>query len=127
MIFLLFLWVASLAVLLLLGGLGFRATSARGVAGVSSHSYSFGEFFVREAHHLFGILHRLLQALHPHALRATSVVVDNAARGVERSHAFVMRKIFGKIEVEKGPAPSFYLKNIAETKAETKSDGVEQI
>lgn len=121
MTFLLILWAASFAVLLLLGGLGLRAT-ATGIATPAYHPRSLREVLVYELHHFWDLCRALFAHLRPHAERAGLVATAQISHLADKGHAYMQRKVFGKIEVEKGAAPSFYLKNIAETKAESRDE-----
>jgi hypothetical protein len=112
--FLAILWIASLVTLLALGLSGLRATSSG--ASVSHHPGSFRELLEQELRLLWGAFKRLIARGRPHADRVLFRLVDRVALQVNSLRASVAKRIFGRIQIEKGPAASFYLKNIAENK-----------
>ncbi len=115
MTFLVILWSLSLLVIVVLGFFGLRATGLRGVFVSAQQPRSLQDFFISEALHSWGRVGGLLLHLRPHMLRAAAATLAAISRQVDRGQVYVMRKIFGRLELERGPAPSFYLKSIAET------------
>lgn len=53
-------------------------------------------------------------AVRPHALR----LAYSGGRVLSRGNEFLVRRIYGKIKIEKGLTPSFFLKQIAEHRDE---------
>jgi len=108
-------WAASFVTLLALGFAGLRATSA-GIGIPGHHPGSFRELLEQELHLLWGAFKRLLARGRPHADRLLFRLVDQVAFHANRLRASVVKRIFGRVQIEKGPAASFYLKTIAENK-----------
>ncbi len=64
------------------------------------------------------IVSRLMSGVRPHGLR----LVGSSTYLVLEGRKFFMSRIYGRIKIEKGLTPSFFLKQIAEHRDERKQD-----
>ena len=107
--FLVICWLGSILVLV---GIFLYACTRTSTSISENVPGSFKDFVAIEMVRTSGeLLHGLAQA-RPHGERAF-------AEGVmlfQRGHAMFIEKVFGRLEIEKGKAGSFFLKRIAENK-----------
>ena len=116
MTFTMTIWIASLLVMLTLVLLGKRASSRE--FNYAQPPHDLGEF-VRDTLYISADrFSHLLQMAQPYALR----VLEAFAVVGRKGHDTFIDRVFGKRSAEKGTASSFFLKNIAEHKAESKRD-----
>lgn len=116
MTFTMTIWALSLVVMLVLVALGRRSSRSFDYAQVPQ---DLGEFvrdtLYRSADRFSHVIHRVK----PHASRVAGVFIIIGKKG----HDTFIDRVFGKTNAEKGRASSFFLKNIAEHKAESRRDG----
>ncbi len=115
MTFTMTIWTLSLVVMMVLIVLGKKSSQTLDYAEVPQDLSEFvRETLYRSAYHFSHVIHKV----RPHASRALDVVVVVGKKG----HDTFIDRVFGKRRREKGSASSFFLKNIAEHKVETRKD-----
>ncbi len=115
MTFTMTIWTLSLVVMMVLIVLGKKSSQTLDYAEVPQDLSEFvRETLYRSADRFSHVIHKV----RPHAARALDVVVTVGKRG----HDTFIDRVFGKRSIVKGAASSFFLKNIAEHKAEAKKD-----
>lgn len=112
------IWIASLLLMLTLVMLGKRKSQSQELSYVVPPQ-DLGEFVRDTLYTSFGRFSHLVHKVRPHISRVTQVFVVVGKKG----HDTFTDRVFGKMNVGKGSASSFFLKNIAEYKAEAKKDG----
>jgi hypothetical protein len=87
------------------------------VGGVALPS-KFVEFFGDQFHDMFAHVSRVLHHVRPHAAQVGMLALSLSKRG----HDLFVERVFGRIELKRGSASSFFLKHIAEEKRISQKD-----
>jgi hypothetical protein len=112
-------WGASLfAMLLLLGIAIFRGTRAAGGSALGGGG-SFSDFVLEELDEMRSVLAGSLEKVRPHAVGA----VTHSVAFLDRGQDLFIKKVFGRLEREKGGTTSFFLKRIIEQKIRSRTKG----
>ena len=104
-------WLLSLVLLL---GIVFYTHTSKSVRALSSEGAidNLGDFAVALFREMSGEFLRGAALLRPHGEH----IVLKSGILIKRGHNMLIEKAFGRMRVEKGKAPSFFLKHIAEHK-----------
>lgn len=120
---LLIIWSISLIVLLVLGGVGLRAT-APAHAGAVHQGNPLHDFFIRESRELGHLARRVFQFMEPPMRAAGHMLMGYVHNSTAYLRKEATQRFYGKGEVQRGTASSFFLKNIAEGKGKDQSSQI---
>lgn len=115
-----FLIIWFLAFCTLIGLLLFARLRINSMSGVASAKIprDFSEFISWEFHDMLGYALRVLSRARPHGKR----ILVHALSLSRRGHELFIQHIFGRMEIKKGKAISFFLKHISEYKTSEERD-----
>jgi hypothetical protein len=117
-----FLFISWLVSLIAVGGIAGMALS-----GMRGRSFSREHEPTDLSGFLSGELHAFFELLRSYATHAwrplANWTIDKSAHYVTRGHDMFMERVYGRVEIERGKAASFFLKRIAEHKEESKKNG----
>ena len=104
------IWSLSLITLLLV--IFFALYAFRRGSTVRVFHHNVESFVTYEFNSFLGAIHKSFHSIRPHAERFGMVAFERGKNGYD----IFIERIFGKVEIEKGKAASFFLKHIAEHK-----------
>lgn len=113
------IWLISLVVVLAIIILAYaRARHDEVTVGSGVLPSKFVEFFGDQFHDFLFHASRALHHVKPHAAQ----VVVTAISFTKRGHDLFIERIFGRVELKRGSAGSFFLKHIAEEKRSSQNE-----
>lgn len=116
-----FLWFISLALLVGMVLYARKRLEILPLSRVIVAPEGFGDFFANEVLRIIGDCYWIFKKLRPHG----EMLAEVGMRVIERGHRIFVERVYGRIQVEQGKASSFFLKHIAEYKANQR-DGSER-
>lgn len=121
MLLLFIIWACAVAILL--GETGYVFVHSR-TGGFEEHSSkdSFFEFLTDEILAMMRWCYRLGYSILPHGKRVLVV----ASTGGRRATDMFAKRVFGRVEIRRGTAVSFFLKHIAENQEKDRRSGGEK-
>ncbi len=112
------LWLFALIILVGIVVYGFHTKGSTNVSSEDAPT-NWCNFLAIELTRMAGYISHLLIHARPHGEKA----VAHGTIFLKKGHDMFIEKIFGRIEVEKGKAASFFLKRIAEHKETLRGKG----